>query len=127
MSTVPPPISSPIPPDPGPEESSKVTRLGNQTEWLRNAFIAGLALLFGAGGGLAWKVLDKFDLVNAATAQTKATADQALEASKQNAVRIENVDAGTARAVENLRREVAEARAETDRKLDRILAEVKKR
>jgi hypothetical protein len=95
-------------------------------QWITNLKIGTVAAVLASASTVAMKAWDKLDLVNNATAQTKATAERALELSSQNAQRIENIDAGTRQAVENLRRELAESRAETERKLDAILAKVEK-
>jgi len=139
MDEIPLPLASPSPPDPGPEEDSKAKRMRQKRmlpapwwkPWIDRLKFTALAMLVGSAGGVVFKVWEKVDLVNQATAQTRERADRALEVAHEAKADVKLVDAGTALAIENLRREVSEARTETDKKLDKmldkILAEVKKR
>ena len=113
--------------DEGPKSITGVYRIADRTalstkiQW---GAIGAVALSIATFVGWA---INKMDVVNTASAQTQAKAETALEASRTNSTRIEAVDAGTRAAIENLRKEIIEGKAETDRKLDRILAEVKKK
>ncbi len=123
----PPPLESPEPPhDPldtpsGVYRAVKRTSLSTQIQWGAIGAIVGVICT-----GVGWTI-NKVDLANEAAAQTRATANTALEASKTNSARIEAVDAGTRMAIERLERKIDSNNEATERKLSEILREVKKR
>lgn len=151
MSPVPPPAVSPEPPRIGDHESPsgshkipniretmviadqavEKTARSTRLQWIGLGTLG--AVTMGVGGFLAWCLIT-LGVIGNAQAQTGAKADTALESSKQNATRIEAVDAGNAAKFDRLERKIDanEEHAQRERdaqnaKLDRILAEVKKR
>ena len=84
-------------------------------QWLGLGLLG--ALTVGTGAFLGWCLIT-MGVLNSAQAQTRATAEVALETAKTSTIRVEAVDSGTRASIENLRKEVAEDRAATNRKLD---------
>lgn len=122
----PAPLPSPEPLDIDATPSG-VHRLVRSTAWhtkIQWGVVGGFILA--AGSFVAWS-LNKLDVVNVAmaqsTIQSRSNADEIVVVKQ----RIESVDSGTRLAVERLERKIDAQTEAMDRKLDRILAEVKKR
>lgn len=109
------------------EEVAKATKW----QWLGLGFLG--AVTVAVGGFVAWGLAFLVS-IGSAQAQTQATAERALEAAKVAGARIETVDAGSRVAIERLTQDLANERANTDKKLtdmqitlQAILREAKKK
>ena len=104
------------------------TAFSTRIQW---GAIGAVVVAFGAVFSV---VLTRMDAQAQSSAQATSTSTAALDASRANAARIESVDAGTRQAIENLRRDIAEERADAAKKLtdvqltlQAVLREVKRR
>jgi hypothetical protein len=85
--------------------------------WLGRLKIGLIAAAIGGTFSFGSSVFNRFDVFNTALAQTQAqTAANTVQIAHQGQ-RIEGMDAGARVAVENLRREIADERTSTDKKL----------
>ncbi len=134
MSDVPPPRASPAPTFDSLETPSGVYRAvqSSSEEIARTALATKIqwgaigAVCLSIATGIGWAI-NKVDVVNTASAQTQATANAALEASRTNTTRIEAVDAGMRMGLERLERKIDANNEAQERKLSEILREVKRR
>lgn len=110
------------------DQAVKPVRFQTKLQW-------GAIGAFCVGGGLflGWAMI-QLSVVSTAQAQTAAKQEADHITVVAQGTRIESLDSGTRVEVANLRREMADERANTaakftnfDSKLDRILSEVKKR
>ncbi len=92
------------------EKTARATKL----QWIGLGLLGSVTLAVGAF--LSWCLIT-LGVIGNAQAQTAAKADTALESSKQNAARIEVIDAGQRASYERLERKIDDNNANTDRKL----------
>lgn len=138
MSDVPPPAASPQVKIEVPDTPSGVFRIvradmhsvsvQTKVQW---GAIGAVVLV--VGGLLAWN-LDAIKDAIVTSAQAKEIAKGASDKADRTAVRLESIDAGTRVAVEQLRKEIADDRANTNKQLtdmqitlQAVLREVKKK
>ncbi len=126
-----PPAKSPEPEYDGAETPSGVYRAISSevgAAWWHTKVQWGVvgAFLVGAGSFVTWS-LNKLDLVNTAMAQSQVTTVATSDRTKVLEQRVEAIDAGMRAAIERLERKIDANNEQTDKKLDAVLREVRKK